>query len=134
MQRDQELGSGRLARAGRWRREHARRVIAAWKKSGATLAEFAQAQKIGAERLRYWRDQLALEARHLSRGRKPASAEGRRPVSLVPVVMRGAAPALPSGFGGKAGHVTSVPMALAGIDPVWLARLLQALVVAEVQR
>ena len=73
--------TGRLDLAGRWPREHGRRVVAAWRRSGATLGEFAQAEGLRADRLRYWRDQLELEQRSVAQSRRPAKARSISPLA-----------------------------------------------------
>lgn len=123
--KEETAATGRLDLAGRWPREHGRRVIAAWKKSGATLGEFAQAEGLRADRLRYWRDQLELEQQSIAQRGRPAKAH---PISLLPVVVRR----------DESVHRVKVePVELsagAQIDPAWLAGFVRALFIAEARR
>ena len=117
--------TGRLDLAGRWPREHGRRVVAAWKKSGASVGEFAQAEGLRADRLRYWRDQFELEQRSVAESRRPAKAQ---PISLLPVVVRREERMRP---------IEAQPVELvagAQIDPAWLARFVRALFIAEARQ
>ena len=123
METARAVEAGRFAREGRWPREHGRRVIEAWRKSGVTVAAFAAAEGLRADRVRYWRDALRAELRH---GRGNQGREYRaRPVSLLPVVVR-SEPVETKAIGETTGTVGSTR-----IGPEWLASFVRALFVAE---
>jgi transposase-like protein len=115
--------AGRFVREGRWPREHGQRVVAAWRKSGATLAAFAHAEGIRADRLRYWRDALEAEQRCEDGGK--AQESQARSVSFLPVVVRNDLAATKVAIGAAG---TTQP---GQIDPVWLASFVRALFTAE---
>ena len=56
-------GSGR--RAKRWSEGEARRVLAAWKKSGQSGGAFARAIGVTAQRLYWWRERLDEDGERL---------------------------------------------------------------------
>lgn len=123
METDKTGAVGRFECEGRWPREHGRRVVAAWRKSGATIAAFAQAERIRADRLRYWRDALEVEQRAEGGGKR--REDQARPVSLLPVVVREQVAAAKVAIGSTA--EASGPTQ---IDPVWLASFVRALFAA----
>jgi transposase-like protein len=51
-------GLAASAKQQRWSREQAAALLAAWQKSGLTLARFAKERGLVPERLRWWRDKL----------------------------------------------------------------------------
>jgi hypothetical protein len=95
-----------------WSAEHARGMLAAWRRSGLNLSAFARRQRINAERLRWWRKRLGTTERQ-----EPALAFIPAVVSakISPVVVR-----LPRGVEVETPDVTAVPAR-------WLAAVVHAL-------
>ena len=60
--------------------------MAAWRKSGQTVSDFAESRGVPAGRLKWWRWRLGVEG-----SARPATSDGLR---LVPVDVEPAAPAL----------------------------------------
>jgi hypothetical protein len=50
-----------MARAGRWTEIEAREVLRAWRKSGATISEFARRRGLVPERLYHWKKKLDFD-------------------------------------------------------------------------
>jgi hypothetical protein len=87
-------------------------MLAAWRKSGLSLAAFARRQGVNAERLRWWRKRLGTaEGKGTALAFIPAMVSGSR----SPVVVR-----LPRGVEVEATEVTAV-------SAQWLAEVVRAL-------
>jgi transposase-like protein len=84
----------------RWTAEEAGRVLALWRESGATLAEFSRRHEVTAQRIAWWRDRLDL---HESRGGESARSPAIATTSVadfIPALLR------PAAGGGGEGLVT----------------------------
>jgi hypothetical protein len=95
-----------------WSADHARGMLAAWRRSGLSLAAFARRQGLNAERLRWWRKRLGtVEGKGATLAFIPAVVSAK----ISPVVVR-----LPRGVEVEAPDVTAVPAR-------WLAEVVRAL-------
>jgi hypothetical protein len=73
----------RAATSGVWNEKEARKVLAAWRASGETLAAFARSRGLVPQRLAWWRKRLALPVRD----EVPGVVS---PPAFVPVTVRAA--------------------------------------------
>lgn len=95
-----------------WSADHARGMLAAWRKSGLSLAAFARRQGLNAERLRWWRKRLGTaEKQDTALAFIPAVVSAKS----SPVVVR-----LPRGVEVEAPDLTAVPAR-------WLAEVVRTL-------
>lgn len=85
----------------RWPREHAEKLLRAWRESGEPIGDFARDRGLDASKLYYWRRALKVSRRASTK----QPAHGR----LVPVLVRTSAPS---------------------IDAEWVAKLVRALFAA----
>lgn len=106
----------RLAGPKQWKADDAKRVLAAWKRSGDSMAGFADRHGLNAQRLAWWRERLAST---------PTPS-----MTLVPVTVR-AAPVAPA---------SAAPLSLivcdgvrvdvtdaSRVSPLWFAAVVDAL-------
>lgn len=112
-------GNGWLERArtgGQWSSEEAAEAIAAWQRSGESLAAFARRHGLVAERISYWRRRL-----------EPSVSTSN---ALVPVTVRAAAPVVMTGAPLVTVTVGAVRLDVedpGGVAPEWLARVVRVL-------
>ena len=100
----------------RWPREHAEKLLAAWRQSGQTVGDFARERGLEPSRLYYWRKALKRDKP------TPVVKKKRAQPRLVPVVMRAAEePRL---------LIPAKAMSNVAIDPEWVAKLVRALFAA----
>ena len=98
----------------RWRQWHeaeARKVLAEWAQSGASLDAFARTKGVSPTRLRYWRRRLAeTEAVHFVPVDVPAG-----PVPILEVSVRGVVVRLREDLAAQ--HLTRLVAAIAAVLP-----------------
>jgi transposase-like protein len=100
-----------------WDADTARRVLAAWRKSGHSLVEFARKYGVNAQRLSWWRKRLE------------AGEEGRPgagPLTFVPAHVTGLA-SVASLVVRLPGGVVVEALDAGAVAPGWIAELAQAL-------
>jgi hypothetical protein len=111
------------ARRPRWREEHARVVVAAWRDSGMTMREFALGHGLPLKRLENWCCKL----------RKKDEAQPKEPLHFLPIKV--AAPTEVSPAAGERHGTDTMDLVLpagmrvvlgAGFDAAALKRLLEA--------
>lgn len=111
----------------RWNKKTARRLLAEWKASGESLAQFARDRGLKSDRLRWWKKQFADEER--TRSRHVRATPARR-LTFVPAITTARAPSaaaehvivrLPGGIEVEATSVDLLP-------PAWLATVARTVV------
>ena len=108
----------------RWNARTARKVLAAWRASGASQAAFGREHGIGTWRLGWWRKRLE-ETTDAERTKK-RGASSLAPIVFVPATVTRSGPArpiavrLPGGVEVEAGDVSALPTA-------WLGALVREL-------
>jgi len=108
-----------VARRPRWREEHARVVVAAWKDSGLTMREFSASNSVPQKRLERWSCKL----------RKRDNAQPKEALQFLPIEVAGAAPTRAEHEPGEDFMELSLPTGVrvtlgAGFDADALKRLL----------
>lgn len=110
----------------RWKKEIARALLAEWRASGRSLAQFARDRGLRADRLRWWKKQFSNEEQARRRPRVGARPTRRQrfipAIATVPATVRGAERVivrLPNGLEVEATSADLVP-------PAWLAALARA--------
>ncbi len=106
--------------ARRWDAARATRILAAWQRSGESLAAFARAHGLNAQRLSWWRRRLDEVEEH---DRRPPPVA---PLAFIPAAVTAPAPGrivvrLPRGVEVEAADAAAAPAE-------WLAMLAHALV------
>jgi hypothetical protein len=99
-----------------WRADDGRRVLAAWKNSGESMAGFADRHGLNAQRLAWWRARLGMAA--------PAA------MTLVPVTVRATPAARPEGpaLSLVIGDDMRIDVSDASrVPPLWFAAVVDAL-------
>jgi len=121
-QREREQRIEQLRGSRRWTASEARYVLESWAASGEPLSRFARRMKLGAERLRWWKNRLRWNAAVPS---KPVTELA----GFVPVVVK----AEPANTASQAAAVLVVEGArvelreLNSTSAMWAATLLQTL-------
>lgn len=115
-----------LRSSHRWTEEDARRVMAAWKRSGETVAAFARREGLCTQRVYWWRDRLGL---HDDEAASAQRAMASLAPAFVPVTV-----GVPEG-GGRSAAVTVVVgeglrvevTELGATSAAWVVTLVRAL-------
>lgn len=101
---------------GRWDATRARRALAAARRSGMSLSEFARRHGVNAQRLSWWRWRL-------KGGAKQRTAEPTSAVAFIPAEVRGSAAVIVQLAGGVVLEVGET----AAVAPRWIAELAREL-------
>ena len=103
-----------------WKADDARRVLAAWRRSGQSLAAFSQLHGVNKQRITWWRARLG----------STSLLEATAPMTLVPLTVRAAT--VPHTAGAALSLVIGDGLRLdvadaSRVPPLWLAGLIDAL-------
>ncbi len=121
----------RDVRGRRWRADDARRVLAAWRSSGLSAAEFGRRHEFDEQRLGWWRKRLASSPKPKRKRKRKVTRARLVPAKLVvakPLASPGGAPRPP--ISGVVVHVPGgvvVEADSATVSPAWVAALLREL-------
>ena len=99
------MSSLKIDAAANWSEKEARRIFAAWKRSGKTAGAFAAEHGFHRQRLFYWKDRLASDA--------------KQAIKFAPAVLHNARSAVRIVVG-----PTSIEIDAAAVAPEWLASLI----------
>jgi hypothetical protein len=100
-------------RRTQWTEGDARRVLAAWERSGDTLEAFARSRGLVPQRLAWWRKRL-----------RAPRAEASTALTFVPAAVIGATPVAPTAMI-RLPH--GIAIELDGASPTWIAALAREL-------